>query len=111
MSGRLVGAAIATITGIATGVATFDGELKAQRKRRLEEEYNREVTALNGGIVPETVAVKAAEAVHSPSNAPEETPSKLSSILGIWAWKKKPSGSPPSNTSSPAPDDKTSPSR
>lgn len=33
--------ALATVVGISIGVATFDGEFKEQRRKRLEEEYKQ----------------------------------------------------------------------
>lgn len=45
MAGRILPVALATVAGISIGVATFDGEFKEQRKRRLEEEYRRYVEA------------------------------------------------------------------
>ena len=41
MAGRILPIALATVMGISIGIATFDGELKEQREKRLEEEYRR----------------------------------------------------------------------
>jgi hypothetical protein len=41
MAGRILPIALASVAGVAIGVATFDGELKAQRKAKLEEDYKR----------------------------------------------------------------------
>ena len=41
MAGRILPVALATISGIAIGMATFGEELKAQQMKRLTEEYNR----------------------------------------------------------------------
>jgi hypothetical protein len=41
MSGRILPVALATVVGVSIGVATFDGEFKDQRRKRLEQEYNR----------------------------------------------------------------------
>jgi hypothetical protein len=41
MAGRILPIALATISGIAIGMATFGEELKAQQMKRLTEEYNR----------------------------------------------------------------------
>ena len=43
MAGRILPIALATVVGVSIGVATFDGEFKEQRRKRLEEEYNRYV--------------------------------------------------------------------
>lgn len=45
MAGRLLPVALAVVSGVAIGVATFDGEFKAQRKQRLEEEYKEFVSS------------------------------------------------------------------
>jgi hypothetical protein len=44
---RILPVALATIAGVSIGIATFEGEFKEQRKKRLEEEYKRYV--LNSG--------------------------------------------------------------
>ena len=41
MAGRILPIALATISGIAIGTATFGEELKAQRMKRLTDEYNK----------------------------------------------------------------------
>ena len=41
MAGRILPIALATISGIAIGMATFGEELKSQRMKKLTEEYNR----------------------------------------------------------------------
>lgn len=41
MAGRILPIALATILGISIGVATFDGEFKEQRRKKLEEEYQQ----------------------------------------------------------------------
>lgn len=43
MAGRILPVALATVSGIAIGMATFGEELKAQRMKRLTEEYERYV--------------------------------------------------------------------
>jgi hypothetical protein len=43
MAGRILPLALATVVGISIGVATFDRELKEQRRKRLQEEYDRYV--------------------------------------------------------------------
>jgi hypothetical protein len=43
MAGRILPLALATIVGVSIGVATFDGEFKEQRRKRLQEEYDRYV--------------------------------------------------------------------
>ncbi|KAF2257961.1 hypothetical protein CC78DRAFT_538150 [Lojkania enalia] len=46
MASRLLPIALATISGIAIGVTTFGPEFQEQRKKRLEEAYQRDVAAL-----------------------------------------------------------------
>lgn len=41
MAGRILPVALATISGIAIGMATFGEEFKEQQKRRLQDEYDR----------------------------------------------------------------------
>lgn len=41
MAGRILPVALATVIGVSIGVATFDGEFKEQRRKRLQEEYER----------------------------------------------------------------------
>jgi hypothetical protein len=43
MAGRILPVALATIVGVSIGVATFDGEFKEQRRKKLQEEYDRYV--------------------------------------------------------------------
>jgi hypothetical protein len=43
MTSRLLGIALTTILGVSIGVATFDGEFKEQRRKRLQAEYERYV--------------------------------------------------------------------
>jgi hypothetical protein len=43
MAGRVLPIALATVVGISIGVATFDRELKEQRRKRLQEEYDQYV--------------------------------------------------------------------
>lgn len=40
MAGRILPFALATVAGVSIGVATFDGEFKAQRMQRLQKEYD-----------------------------------------------------------------------
>lgn len=94
MAGRILPIALATVLGISIGVATFDGEFKEQRRRRLEEEYKREMAAA-GSLQNES-------SPNSPSATPPTVPEQLSpkdevkasgsaswsSMLGLWAWSK-----------------------
>jgi len=48
MAGRILPIALATVAGISIGIATFEGEFKEQRKKRLEEEYKRYVRQIDG---------------------------------------------------------------
>lgn len=43
MAGRILPVALATVSGVAIGMATFGEELKSQQMKRLTEEYNRYV--------------------------------------------------------------------
>ncbi|KAI8934678.1 hypothetical protein NX059_008369 [Plenodomus lindquistii] len=100
MAGKILPIALATILGISIGVATFDGEFKEQRKRRLEEEYKREVAAAalqnpSPSSAPsaassansEPLSAKMAE-VKAPTSSSTSTSSSWSSMLGLWAWSK-----------------------
>lgn len=124
MSGRILPVALATVVGVSIGVATFDGEFKEQRRKRLEEEYNRYASVSNSFVFGIThicyseVAAQAAltseGAKPMASNAippppPQQVPAPLeankdeteassswSSLLGMWAWKKDAGkGAPP----------------
>ncbi|PVH96536.1 hypothetical protein DM02DRAFT_659138 [Periconia macrospinosa] len=102
MAGRILPIALATVSGVAIGVATWDGELKEQRRQRLEEEYKRDmnaVSALNSEgpspMASSSISPPAPEQVPTTATESEKT-SKLSSYLGFWAWKS--SRPPPSPT-------------
>lgn len=41
MAGRILPIALATVAGVSIGVATFGEEFKEQRRKRLQEEYDR----------------------------------------------------------------------
>ncbi|KAH9875175.1 hypothetical protein J1614_004665 [Plenodomus biglobosus] len=97
MAGRILPIALATILGISIGVATFDGEFKEQRKRRLEEEYKREVASMaslqNASSSDAPIAVSPANSQQLPTkgdevNASASSSSSWSSMLGLWAWTK-----------------------
>jgi hypothetical protein len=47
MAGRILPIALATVVGVSIGVATFDRELKEQRRKRLQEEYDQYVEFSN----------------------------------------------------------------
>jgi hypothetical protein len=47
MAGRILPIALATISGIAIGTATFGEELKSQRMKRLTDEYNQYVACMH----------------------------------------------------------------
>ena len=47
MAGRILPIALATISGVVIGIATFDGEFKAQQRERLEEDYKRYVLSVS----------------------------------------------------------------
>lgn len=51
MAGRILPVALAAVLGVSIGVATFDGEFKEQRKKRVEEEYQRYARA-RGAFTP-----------------------------------------------------------
>ncbi|KAF2796838.1 hypothetical protein K505DRAFT_323027 [Melanomma pulvis-pyrius CBS 109.77] len=108
MSGRVLGVAVATVTGIAIAVSTFKPELEAARRRRLEDEYNREVAALNTSApldAREKAAAEPPEQDHSPNNTSEEKPSRISSLLGLWAWKRGPHSNTAPSKESPTSND------
>jgi hypothetical protein len=50
MAGRILPIALATVVGVSIGVATFDGELKEQRRKRLQEDYERWATLMKALI-------------------------------------------------------------
>jgi hypothetical protein len=54
MAGRIFPIALATISGIAIGTATFGEELKSQRMKRLTEEYNQYVAHTMDTCIPAT---------------------------------------------------------
>ncbi|KAF2256974.1 hypothetical protein BU26DRAFT_558402 [Trematosphaeria pertusa] len=94
MAGRILPIALATISGVAIGVATFDGEFKAQQRERLEEDYKRNVTAVSalntGGPSPmASSATQTSKTTQSPVEQKAAQPSRLSSMLGSWAWRKE----------------------
>ncbi|KAJ8109844.1 hypothetical protein OPT61_g7159 [Boeremia exigua] len=100
MAGRILPVALAAVSGIAIGMATFGEELKAQRMKRLTEEYNQEVAAAaaaatnneNSVAIAPTARNVAAPSAAQPSIAEEIEPAtrSWSDTLGFWAWKKKP---------------------
>jgi hypothetical protein len=47
MAGRILPIALATVAGVSIGVATFGEEFKEQRRKRLQEEYDRYAVADN----------------------------------------------------------------
>ncbi|KAH8708645.1 hypothetical protein GQ44DRAFT_627590 [Phaeosphaeriaceae sp. PMI808] len=103
MSGRILPVALATIVSISIGIATFDQEFKEQRRKRLEEEYNREVAAASHlanqsltTMETNNIPPLSPEQLYFPQMRREQdTPasatssaSSWSSMLGLWAWKK-----------------------
>jgi hypothetical protein len=54
MAGRILPIALATVVGVSIGVATFDRELKEQRRKRLQEEYNQCVFSTSTFHLPES---------------------------------------------------------
>jgi len=111
MAGRILPVALATVVGVSIGVATFDGEFKEQRRKKLEEEYKRYVAAAHASafthghyrevaaqsaLASQSVTPMASNAIPPPSPQSIPTPiepkkeeaSSWSSLLGLWAWKK-----------------------
>jgi hypothetical protein len=91
MAGKLLPLALATVSGISIGIATFGPELKEQRKKKLTDDYNRDVAAaaaLNTEGLPPIVPT----AIQTPADEDQGKPttSSWSSMLGLWAWKKNP---------------------
>jgi hypothetical protein len=91
MAGKLLPLALATVSGISIGIATFGPELKEQRKKKLTDDYNRDVAAaaaLNTEGLPPIVPT----AIQTPADEDQGNPttSSWSSMLGLWAWKKNP---------------------
>ncbi|KAF1999137.1 hypothetical protein P154DRAFT_577287 [Amniculicola lignicola CBS 123094] len=91
MAGRILPIALATVFGIATATATFGSELKEQQRKKLEEEYQRELAALSSQNSAASANVPKeptqSESVSSSSTL-EASPSGLSSLFGLWAWQK-----------------------
>ncbi|OSS50322.1 hypothetical protein B5807_05064 [Epicoccum nigrum] len=101
MAGRILPIALATISGIAIGTATFGEELKSQRMKRLTEEYNQELAAAAAANSenPAAIAPTAAATTVTPPPASAQPPVKAeikpaasswTDALGFWAWKKTP---------------------
>ncbi|KAF2277590.1 uncharacterized protein EI97DRAFT_432446 [Westerdykella ornata] len=98
MAAKIVPIALAIIGGVSVAVATFQPELEAQQKRRLEEEYRRDLaaaaaasgnSALAREIAPQFRDNTLREEIRPRAQAPQENErSKLSSLLGLWAWQK-----------------------
>ncbi|KAH7392723.1 hypothetical protein BKA66DRAFT_568043 [Pyrenochaeta sp. MPI-SDFR-AT-0127] len=112
MAGRILPIALAAVAGISIGVATFDGEFKEQRKKRLEEEYKRELAALSSpNIAGSSVMVSSATTSTSlePPTTKEEnrtltaSESSWSSMLGLWAWGTNTKEGPVSSTGTGTP--------
>ncbi|KAL5118998.1 hypothetical protein ACEQ8H_003127 [Pleosporales sp. CAS-2024a] len=121
MAGRILPIALATVAGVSIGVATFGQEFKDQRRKRLQEEYDRyplyrTVTGLSytytadsevaaqAALAGQSVAPKASQPILSPLSSKTHTGQDIgkeemqttstsapswSSILGLWAWKKR----------------------
>ncbi|KZM21478.1 uncharacterized protein EKO05_0006222 [Ascochyta rabiei] len=111
MAGRILPVALATVSGIAIGMATFGEELKSQRMKRLTEEYNRDVAAAAAANNknPASIAPATSTATPPPTSIPpvkEETQpatTSWSDALGFWAWKKSPQKDPvPAALAAPA---------
>ncbi|CAO2651098.1 Nn.00g093950.m01.CDS01 [Neocucurbitaria sp. VM-36] len=110
MAGRILPIALATVAGISIGVATFDGEFKEQRRKKLEDEYKQEVAAMSPQEATAVSSLKSAgpspmatSSVPAPSleqlaakredvKSSEASPSPWSSLLGLWAWNKNAKG-------------------
>ncbi|KAJ4991123.1 hypothetical protein SVAN01_03473 [Stagonosporopsis vannaccii] len=98
MAGRILPIALATVSGIAIGMATFGEELKAQRMKRLTDEYNREVAAAAAANSENPAAIAPLSTTVTPTPAPtivavkeeNKAASSWSDALGLWAWRKKP---------------------
>lgn len=112
MAGKILPIALATISGISIGVATFGPELKEQRRKKLTDDYNRYIyasmyvsalclhtpsevaaaAALNTegppSIVPSAIEVPAADQTPTDKDSGKQSASSWSSVLGLWAWKK-----------------------
>lgn len=111
MAGRILPIALAAVAGVSIGIATFDGEFKEQRRKRLEEEYQRYMfhspacvtfTDRNSDLAAVSSLNNEGPSPMSSSALPSQQPlpaaptesqtesktSRLSSMLGLWAWKK-----------------------
>ncbi|KAF1350432.1 hypothetical protein EJ07DRAFT_36388, partial [Lizonia empirigonia] len=100
MAGRILPVALATVSGIAIGMATFGEELKSQQMKRLTEEYNRDIAAAAtaaansenpAAITPTSTTVTPPPAsIPPPVEEAKPTSASWSDALGFWAWKKSP---------------------
>ncbi|KAH3984161.1 hypothetical protein HBH92_085220 [Parastagonospora nodorum] len=103
MAGRILPLALAVVAGVSISVATFGEELKEQRRKRLQEEYEREVAAhaaLTGQSrtpIPSTtipppsphqIPVQQEVVKEDAKASSSEATSSWSSMIGLWAWKK-----------------------
>ncbi|KAF2470612.1 uncharacterized protein BDR25DRAFT_286711 [Lindgomyces ingoldianus] len=95
MAGKVLPIALAGVIGVATAVATFDPAFKAQQKKRLEDEYKSDIgahpTMMNDGIP----TIPQAQPEDSADRTSGVASSRLSSMLGLWAWKRNQDGSDP----------------
>ncbi|KAK7189207.1 hypothetical protein DPSP01_005402 [Paraphaeosphaeria sporulosa] len=96
MAGRILPIALATFAGVAIGVSTFGEEFKEQQRRRLQQEYNRDLASAGASALPTDGPSPMASST-IPAPQPEQLPaqtepanqSKLSSMLGFWAWSSE----------------------
>ena len=58
MAGRILPVALATVSGIAIGMATLGEELKAQQMKRLTDEYNRYVVHVSSNVMSTDIRVQ-----------------------------------------------------
>ncbi|KAF9737888.1 hypothetical protein PMIN06_004272 [Paraphaeosphaeria minitans] len=110
MAGRILPIALATVAGVTIGVSTFGEEFKEQQRRRLQQEYNRDLasagasTQSSGGPSPmASSTIPASQPEQLPAQTEPTNLSKLSSMFGFWAWSPKGSAAkeqPPARTNS-----------
>lgn len=113
MAGRILPIALATISGVAIGLATFGEEFKKQQQQRLQDEYKRydfvkddcicanyisdlaAVSSLNseGPSPMASSAIKAPHPEQIEAQKESTQSNKASSFFGFGAWSSKESAS------------------
>lgn len=94
MAGRVLSFTIAAISGITIGFGAFNSEFKEQRRRRLEEDYKKEVEAAAPAVTPTAeanVLQSTSLAGHAPKAQRESSQTQSSTWIpsfALWGWRK-----------------------